>query len=261
VNPDKMLEQAKAVAEKQGLEGYAATIWELRRKGKTYREIAEFFNKRGVSTDHTAVYRLVRAKGNPLLSLPDGPVLLGEMVYESRQGRPLRSFEAGLDILIKSKLRIIPLKDAAPQPAIWCETHFELNEAPNHDWLKQLSQQLDLRWNPATPYYLQGRFGFELKFEGTLMAMVCQTHNLEHYMNQVGTVVYGTTKFFRQNKVRPYDLKEMFGRRDSEIIDTPVLSQSDSAEEEIEESLKWNQEHARKLTKQFRSTALPHISD
>ena len=137
----KMLEEAKTVPEKQGLEAYSAAVWELRRKGKTYREIAEFLNERGVPTDHTAVYRLVRANGNPLSSSPEGAILVGDTVYESRQGRPLRPFEAGLHIIIKIKLQIIPLKDAAPQAALWCEAHFELNEAPNHDWLQQLCKQ------------------------------------------------------------------------------------------------------------------------
>jgi hypothetical protein len=260
MDPNKMLEQAKAMPEKQGIEAYSATIWELRRKGKAYREIAEFLNDRGVSTDHTAVYRLCMTKGNPLLSSPEGAILLGDVVYESRQGCPLRPFEAGLFIVIKDALQIIPLKDGAPGAAIWCEAHFELNHAPNHDWLRQLCEELDLRWNQATPHHLQGRFWFELKLEGTLLAMVCETYNLEHYMKKVGTAIHETTKYFRQNRVRSYDPKEMRARRDAEIIASIVLQPDASRQEEINESLEWNREHAKKLTKQFEALVAPYTT-
>jgi hypothetical protein len=260
MNPNKMLAEAKAQPEKQGLEAYSATIWELRRKGKTYREIAEFLNERGVSTDHTAVYRICIAKGNPLMSSPEGAILHGDVVYESRQGRPLRPFEAGLFILIKDAPEIIPLKDAAPGGAIWCEAHFELNAAPNHDWLRQLCEELDLRWNSATPYHLQGRFGFELKVDGTLMAMVCPTYNLEDCMKKVGTAVHETTKYFRQNKVRPYDLREMLASRDAEIMASLVPAPGLSREEEIEEALEWNLKNAKQLTRRFDEIAAPYVA-
>ena len=256
-----MLARAKAEPEKQGLEAYSTTIWELRRKGKTYREIAEFMKKGGVPTDHTAVYRFVRANGHPLLSSPEGAILLGDTVYESRPGRPLRPYEAGLYILAKRKLEIIPLKDAAPQPALWCEAQLQLSEAPNHDWLQKLADNMDLRWNPANPFHLPGRWGFELKFEGALLAMVCQTFNLDHHLQELGTAIYNTTKYFTQHKVRPYDMKELHDRRDVESLENLLVPPDASREEEIEESLEWNRGHAKQLTKQFHSITIPYTSD
>ncbi len=256
MHPDKLLEQAKALPEKYGIEAYSATIWELRRKGKTYRDIAQFLNERGVPTDHTAIYRLI-SRGNPLLGYEEGAVLFGDVVYELRKGRPLRSFDAGLLIAIKKKLRIIPLKSAAPKPAIWCEAHFELNAPPNHDWLRQICENLDIRWNPASPWFLRGRFGFELKFDGNLMAMVCETHNLEHYLKELGTAVSKTSKFFEQDKHRPSRGKEMLARRNAEILESLVLPPGESEEDEIEDSMKWNRKYADELTRRFQSIPLP----
>ena len=76
-------------------------------------------------------------------------------------------------------------------------------------------------------------------------------------MKKLGTAAHQTTKFFRQNKVRPYDLKEMVARRNVEIIDSLVLLPGDSKEDEIEESLKWNQDEAKQLAQRFHSIVMP----
>ena len=55
---NEILAAAKALPEKQNLEEYRETVEVLRDKGYTWREIAEFLNERGVSTDHTRLFRL-----------------------------------------------------------------------------------------------------------------------------------------------------------------------------------------------------------
>ncbi len=95
MTPNKMLEQAKAAPEKRGLEAYLETIWELRRKGNSYREIAEFLNERGLATDHTAVYRLMMVN-NPLLDFRPGQSELSPLSDAGAIDRALWPDGAGL---------------------------------------------------------------------------------------------------------------------------------------------------------------------
>ncbi len=92
------------------------------------------------------------------------------------------------------------------------------------------------------------------------MALVCEPYNLEHYIKQVGTAVHETTKFFAQNNYRSYDLKRMLVQRKIEIIDSQLGSPIASEDDEINESLEWNQNHAKQLTKTFQSIPIPYIS-
>jgi hypothetical protein len=256
MKPSQMLKQAKAAPEKRGLDAYLETIWELRRKGNSYREIAEFLNERGLVTDHTAIYRLMMVS-NPLLDYRDGSVLLGDVEYESRKGRPLRPFDAGLFIAIEKKLQIIPLKNAAPMAAIWCEAQFELNAVPNYAWLHQLCKCLHIDWNSDLPCDLQSNFGLELKFEGNLMAMVCQTFNLETMTRDVGTGVKEATHFFEQDKGRFPRREKMLSEGRSEIFKSLVIPPNESKNDAYEDALKWNREAAEKLTKRFNSILMP----
>ena len=57
MNPKEMLAEAKAMASKPRIEEYRETVQTLREKGYTWREIADFLNERGISTDHTRIYR------------------------------------------------------------------------------------------------------------------------------------------------------------------------------------------------------------
>lgn len=57
MNSDKILADAKAAPSKVRLEEYREAVQELRKKGFSWREIADFLTERGVSTDHTRVYR------------------------------------------------------------------------------------------------------------------------------------------------------------------------------------------------------------
>lgn len=59
VNPYELLKLAEAAPEKAGLEAHRDAILVLRDKGYTWREIANFLSQKGVTADHTSVYRLV----------------------------------------------------------------------------------------------------------------------------------------------------------------------------------------------------------
>lgn len=59
----ELLRDALAAPDKGTLERHRQAILELRRKSYSWREIAEFLNQRGVTTDHTKVFRFItRAK-------------------------------------------------------------------------------------------------------------------------------------------------------------------------------------------------------
>jgi hypothetical protein len=59
---EDILRDAKAAPSKQTLQAQKEPIALLRAKGYTWREIATFLNERGVETDHTAVYRLLKGR-------------------------------------------------------------------------------------------------------------------------------------------------------------------------------------------------------
>ncbi len=54
---DELLAAAKAAPAKVRLEEYREVVQELRGKGFTWREVADFLTERGVPTDHSWVYR------------------------------------------------------------------------------------------------------------------------------------------------------------------------------------------------------------
>ena len=56
--PHDLLEQAQNETGHSDLKSYAETIATLRRKGFSFREIADWLNARGVPTNHNAVYRV-----------------------------------------------------------------------------------------------------------------------------------------------------------------------------------------------------------
>ncbi len=57
MDPKKIISDAKAAKPKTPLSAYNEAISILRDKGFSWREIAVFLSERGVSTDHTKVYR------------------------------------------------------------------------------------------------------------------------------------------------------------------------------------------------------------
>lgn len=55
-----LLREAKCAPVRETLAEHRDTITTLRKKNYTWREIAEFFNERGVETDHTKIYRFMQ---------------------------------------------------------------------------------------------------------------------------------------------------------------------------------------------------------
>lgn len=60
MKPSDLLRDAKALPAKTPLDDHRETILLLRDKGYTWREIADFLTERGIPTDHTKVFRLVK---------------------------------------------------------------------------------------------------------------------------------------------------------------------------------------------------------
>jgi hypothetical protein len=56
--PEVLLEEAEQEPNYRDLSSYCAVIGTLRRKGFSYRDIAEWLSVRGVDADHNAVYRV-----------------------------------------------------------------------------------------------------------------------------------------------------------------------------------------------------------
>jgi len=257
MNPAMMLEQAKTEPQKQGLEAYLETIWELRGKGNTYRQIAEFLKDRGIKTDHTAVYRLIEEEKPE--SYFNDCVLIGDIPYEVREGRPMRVFSAGLFITIKERLKILPLERAESIAPIWCEAQFVLNASPNHSWLKKLRQCLDMNWNPKAPWHMRGRFDTELKFEGDLLALICPIYNLEKEIKKLTAGISIASNYFSQNKALYARMRKLVAERDEKIIPNIAIEPGKSVREAVGEVLEWQQEYAKKLTEQFHSISLMPI--
>lgn len=57
MDKEQLLRDAQAAPAKPQLADHADAVRELRQKGYSWREVAEFLNERGVQTDHTRVYR------------------------------------------------------------------------------------------------------------------------------------------------------------------------------------------------------------
>lgn len=55
-----LLREAKRAPVRETLAEHRDTIATLRKKNYTWREIADFFNERGVATDHTKIYRFMQ---------------------------------------------------------------------------------------------------------------------------------------------------------------------------------------------------------
>ena len=63
-SPAELLAEVEAEPDFRGLRAYTSVICGLRKKGFSFREIAEWLTERGVEANHSAVYR-VFAKGAP----------------------------------------------------------------------------------------------------------------------------------------------------------------------------------------------------
>lgn len=76
---DELLAAAKAAPAKVKLEEYRDVVQELRGKGFTWRDIADFLTERGVTTDHTRVYRTFGKQ--PKREVRSRPVEISRVTY------------------------------------------------------------------------------------------------------------------------------------------------------------------------------------
>ena len=199
MKPEALLKEATKCPDKLGIEDYRDTIWLLRNKGHTWREIADFLNEKGIKTDYTRVYRIMM-EGNPMFDFDDDGVIIGDILYESRKGRPLRPYRAGLHITIVERGNCFALENPESIHSAWCECQFKLSAVPNEIWLQQLHKEVNAIWNPEKPYYLNSKNGYELKFEGTVMALVCGVYNLESHCAEIMAVIKRVTRLFQEDK-------------------------------------------------------------
>lgn len=56
----EILRDAKRVPQRESLDAYREAIAALRKKGFTWREVADFLRERGVNTDHTKLFRFMQ---------------------------------------------------------------------------------------------------------------------------------------------------------------------------------------------------------
>ena len=63
-SPADLLTEVEAEPDYRGLRAYLSVICGLRKKGFSFREVADWLTKRGVEANHSAVYR-VFVKGAP----------------------------------------------------------------------------------------------------------------------------------------------------------------------------------------------------
>lgn len=69
-SPADILKDAMAVPDKDDLSDHLGTIFALRGKKFTWREIAEFLGERGVKTDHTKLLRLYSKHMSQTMNIP-----------------------------------------------------------------------------------------------------------------------------------------------------------------------------------------------
>ncbi len=238
---------------KFGLEAYRDTMCELRRKGHSWRAIADFLVEKGVKTDHTRVYRLMM-EGDPLYDYSDCPLVIGGEQFESQKGQPLRPYSSGMVISVEAKLKSIPLEHPEKINSTWCQCQFRLTSAPNLVWLKQLHAELFAEFNPSCPHHLVSVKGFELKFQADTMALDCRSYNLELHFKEVSEGILRATQNFFSDKSRWTALWQKLEERNKKILEL-YHSPGEAVDEILEGHSEWYSEQAKRLKAQF--DALP----
>ena len=228
-------------------------MFELRRKGYSWREIADFLVEKGVKTDHSRVYR-VMIEGDPLYDFRDCPLIIGGLPYESQKGLPLRPYDAGLLISIKSKLKAMLLEHSETINSVWCHCQFRLSDVPNRVWLKQLHAKLFAEFNPDFPHHLVSIKGFELKFQGDVMALDCRRGDLHSQFKTVLDGITKTTEIFLNDKTRLAALWQKIEDRNRKILDI-YESPGETVDEILEGHSEWFSEQENKFKEDF--DALP----
>ena len=201
MKPDELLDLAEQMPSNFGVESYRDSICALRRKGYSWRGIADFFVEKGITTDHTRVYRTMM-DGDPLYDFNDGPLCIGRALFESQKGLPLREYSVGMFISLKAKLGITLLEHPERITSGWCQSQFQLSTRPNRVWLKQLHHELVAEFRSDWPGHLVSGMGFELKFDGDVMAFDCLVANLEQLFKIVSEGITRTNQHFQKDKAK-----------------------------------------------------------
>jgi hypothetical protein len=249
MNPAELHKLAQESPSKIDLADYQSTVWELRRKGNSWRAIADFLIENGVKTDHSSVYRMMM-ESDPLFDYDDQGLIIGDQLYESQEGVPLRPFELGTCIAIVGKLRAIHLEHPERISSTWCQCQFQLSDAPNRMWLKKLHEELNSQFHPERPGYLRSQRGFELKFESNVMALDCLAPNLGSNYRDVVAGIERATKFFRDDKSRWVSLRLRKEARSKKILQLYHVT-TETTEEIVEEHLEEYAKRQERLERDF----------
>lgn len=255
MKPNDLLKAATELPGKYGLEAYRDAIFVLRNKGLSWREIADFLIEKGVKTDHSRIFRYMM-EGNPLFDAGDSAVSIGGQWYESQKGRPLRPYHRGLSISIREKLKCILLEHPERVFSTWCQCQFRLSGAPNRIWLKQLHDELHAEFDPEFPYHLQSKLGFDLKFEGDVMALDCHEFNLKTNFKQVHDGIARATKFCVDHKGKWTDLSQTNAFRNKKILDLYSNAGGASDDEILEEHQEDYAKKSERLEAEFNALSL-----
>src|SRR5437870_280911 len=97
MKPTDLMKEASKLPNKYDLDDYRDVISMLRSKGYSWRETADFLIEKGITTDHSRIYRYMM-EGNPLFDSGDSALNIGGLWYESQKGRPLHPFQRSLYI-------------------------------------------------------------------------------------------------------------------------------------------------------------------
>lgn len=254
-NPDHLLEIARAQPSQFGVESYRETISELRRKGNSWRQIADFLIEKGVKTDHTRIYRLMMEE-NPLYDHNDGPVNLGGLFYESQIGTPLQPYLDGLDVFIKERVRFLLIEDPEQGSSIWCQAQFQLSARPNRIWVKHLHSLLHAEFKPSRPFHLSSKRGFDLKFSGDVMAVDCYVFNLKQNYSDIYKAMVETSQHLLKDSSLPKRLGKLREERDRRIAKCYFAGSGQSQDGLIDEHNEFYHEQHKRYQADFDSLSL-----
>lgn len=246
---ESVIAAAKRTRKKPKLEDFRSVAAELRRKGMTWREIADFLASHGVRTNHVAVFRLLR----PSLAIPiettiegqQGGVIVGGELYEANPRGLARPFSAARAITIERKIRVIVLENRVNASAIWCEMQFRLNERPADEWIRTLATKLHGQLTGSCVIRTPNKA--RLTFEGADVGIQCWRIEIKACFEEFKNAVHETNLAF----AKPARLKEEFREADKkwrELVTSVYDEDPDEAVEgHIEHYAKIRRETAREF--------------
>lgn len=133
-----LLAAAKAAPEKQNIEEYREVVNVLREKGFTWREVADFLTERGVSIDHTRLYRQFGSQPEDR-RMPSREIEIQRVTFIGEKKKGGRTTWNVMDIELPSKLGVIVVKGFA------CHVGSQPYEKDQDDTLKLRNPKLNLR--------------------------------------------------------------------------------------------------------------------